>query len=53
MKLHNTWAGKRTLSIVADRVLEEHAGRLPDDFFALCHGSRNGFEQNFLLKRRA
>jgi hypothetical protein len=45
-KIDKVWADESTLSLVAERVRKEFPGRT--DLFALCHGTRNGFEQNFL-----
>jgi len=43
-KIHKIWADKQVLSAVAKRILMENfpAGG------GLCHGSRNGFEQQYL-----
>lgn len=42
-KLDRVWADERTLSTVGDRALEQNP--VPR---GLCHGTRNGFEQQFL-----
>lgn len=48
-KLQRVWADERTLSLVIDRVRRE----FPDgrELFALCHGTRNGFEQNYIASQ--
>jgi hypothetical protein len=45
-KIDKIWADEATLRRVADRVRQE----FPDEtrLQALCHGTRNGYEQNFL-----
>ena len=45
-KLNNIWADKKTLTRVAD-ILFKQFGR-DIKIKGLCHGSRNGFEQNYL-----
>ncbi|SFK64243.1 hypothetical protein SAMN04488518_107165 [Pseudovibrio ascidiaceicola] len=44
-KIQNIWADKTTLTLVKDIVSKEVPNR---SFAGICHGSRNGFEQNFL-----
>lgn len=44
-KIGNVWADKKTLRRVADLVVMGRSGRTVR---GLCHGTRNGFEQNFL-----
>lgn len=48
-KLSEIWADERTLGMVADRI-EREFGSAPR-LFGLCHGTRNGFEQNWLAER--
>lgn len=47
-KIKRVWADASTLGVMADR-LTEMLG--PGEITGLCHGSRNGFEQNFLNER--
>jgi hypothetical protein len=47
-KINNIWADERTLDLVAQRVQKEFPGK---KLKALCHGTRNGFEQNYLVER--
>ncbi len=49
-KIEQVWADEETLNLVAGRVNEELRGR---EAFGICHGSRNGFEQQFLAKKIA
>jgi hypothetical protein len=46
-KLNRVWADPQVLDVVIDRVNRECQ---KSDLFGLCHGSRNGFEQNYLLQ---
>lgn len=48
-KVEKVWADEKTLDLVADRVVREF-GR-ERRLFALCHGARNGFEQNYIDTR--
>jgi hypothetical protein len=48
-KLKNVWADERTLMLVIDRVSAEFGKERR--LFGLCHGTRNGFEQNFIASR--
>lgn len=48
-KLHNVWADEATLDLVIERVKNEYQGsRL---LSAICHGTRNGFEQNYIASK--
>ncbi|MCH7972145.1 MAG: class I SAM-dependent methyltransferase [Chloroflexi bacterium] len=47
-KIDRVWADKETLSIVAEVVKGKISGN--DDVFGLCHGSRNGYEQQSLAE---
>ena len=47
IKLERVWADSQVLDVVIDRVQTEFRG---SKIFGLCHGSRNGFEQNYLLQ---
>lgn len=44
-KIGQVWADEATLRRVGERVVREFAG---SGVSGLCHGTRNGFEQNFL-----
>lgn len=48
-KLDNIWADEATLNLVIERVKAE----FPDgkSMFAICHGTRNGFEQNYIATK--
>jgi hypothetical protein len=48
-KLDRVWADEQTLDIVMARVLREFPGER--ELFALCHGTRNGFEQNYIASK--
>jgi len=48
-KVEKVWADESTLDLVVDRVVEEFGRKRR--LFALCHGSRNGFEQNYISTR--
>lgn len=48
-KLANVWADERTLDMLIARVVQEFGRDTP--FFALCHGTRNGFEQNYIASK--
>lgn len=43
-KIAEVWADKETLNRVSNIVSQERTGKI----YGLCHGSRNGFEQNYL-----
>ena len=45
-KLNNVWADKATLKRVAKTILDEFGES--NKISGICHGTRNGFEQNFL-----
>ena len=45
-KIHSVWADEKTLSRVVNILLNEFSSN--DKINGICHGSRNGFEQNFL-----
>ena len=48
-KIQEVWADEGTLDLVIDRVKSEYSdGRR---LFALCHGTRNGFEQNYIASK--
>lgn len=48
-KLNDVWADEGTLDLVIERVRKEYSdGR---HLFALCHGTRNGFEQNYIASK--
>jgi len=47
LKIERVWADIQVLDLVINR-LKRNSPR--KSFFGLCHGSRNGFEQNYLLK---
>lgn len=47
-KINNVWADEKTLDLVAQRVQQEFPGKRVK---ALCHGTRNGFEQNYLAEK--
>lgn len=47
-KLKHVWADEETLNVVADRITNEFGTAT---LFGLCHGSRNGFEQNYLASK--
>lgn len=49
IKLDNVWADEATLDIVIDRIEKEY----PDSksLFGICHGTRNGFEQNYIASK--
>lgn len=44
-KIDRTWADKKTLDRVADILKDRYPKKI---IKGLCHGSRNGFEQNYL-----
>ena len=48
-KLESIWADETTLNLVIERVKKEFPDREP--LFALCHGTRNGFEQNYIASK--
>ena len=45
-KIDQIWADKKTLKRVGEILLKEYADR--SVIQGLCHGTRNGFEQNYL-----
>ncbi len=47
LKLERVWADSQVLDVVIDRVQTAFASSI---VFGLCHGSRNGYEQNYLLQ---
>ena len=47
-KLKNVWADKATLDAVCDIVREVVPG---EAWRGLCHGTRNGFEQNYIAEK--
>lgn len=48
-KLDHVWADANTLNTVAERIKKEF-GEVKH-LFAICHGTRNGFEQNYLIQQ--
>ena len=48
-KLKEVWADEKTLDIVVARVKEEFSEQ--KKLFAICHGTRNGFEQNYIATK--
>jgi hypothetical protein len=46
VKLERTWADPCVLDVIVAEVKNEFGNR---SIFGICHGSRNGFEQNYLL----
>lgn len=48
-KLDRIWADYDTLDLIINRVSEEF--NIDGSQFALCHGTRNGFEQNYIASR--
>lgn len=48
-KIHQVWADPRTLDIIIGRVRKEFPEAT--QLFALCHGTRNGFEQNYIASK--
>lgn len=48
-KLQQVWADEQTLDLVVARVNKEFALKPP--VFGLCHGTRNGFEQNYIASK--
>ena len=48
IKLEKVWADAQVLDVVTARVINS-LGK--DGLFALCHGSRNGFEQGYLSEQ--
>ena len=48
-KLDRVWADVATLQLVANRISKEFGTE--SKLFGLCHGSRNGFEQQFLASK--
>jgi len=48
-KLERVWADERTLNLLVERVLQDFTNER--ELFALCHGTRNGFEQNHIASK--
>jgi hypothetical protein len=48
-KLHDVWADEATLDLVINRVKDEFPRS--KSLFAICHGTRNGFEQNYIASK--
>ena len=48
-KLHDVWADKATLDLVIERVRNEFPKI--ESLSAICHGTRNGFEQNYIASK--
>lgn len=48
-KLQHVWADEQTLDLVVERVNKEFEPTT--SMFALCHGTRNGFEQNYIASK--
>ena len=48
-KIDNVWADEVTLDLVIERVKSEFPGS--KSLFAICHGTRNGFEQNYIASK--
>lgn len=48
-KLKHVWADEETLDIIVARVRKEFPAN--EHMFALCHGARNGFEQNYIASK--
>ena len=48
-KIRNIWADSATLDLVIQRVKLDHPSTT--GMFALCHGARNGFEQNYIASK--
>ena len=48
-KIENIWADEGTLDLVIERVKAEYPET--SGLFALCHGTRNGFEQNYIASK--
>ncbi len=46
--INNVWADEKTLDLIAQHVQKEFPGK---NLKALCHCSRNGFEQNYLARK--
>lgn len=47
-KINKVWADAPTLDLIIKRVLQEFPAR---KISALCHGTRNGFEQNYFAEK--
>jgi hypothetical protein len=47
-KINAVWADEKTLSIIANILHEKFSEN--KKIIGICHGSRNGFEQNYLMK---
>ncbi len=45
-KIERVWADSQVLDLVISRIRQNRGS---EEIFGLCHGSRNGFEQNYLL----
>lgn len=48
-KIGNVWADEQTLALMCDELRRMFPNR--DPIRGLCHGARNGFEQNFISTR--
>lgn len=48
-KLNQVWADEETLNIVAQRIKKAFGN--DTKVFGVCHGTRNGFEQNYLSSK--
>lgn len=48
-KIDTVWADEDTLDAVISRAKKEFNGK--NRLFALCHGTRNGFEQNYIASK--
>lgn len=48
-KIEGIFADEKTLDLVTERVIQEFGET--KRLFAICHGTRNGFEQNYLTKK--
>jgi len=46
LKLNHIWADKKILKFIANSVINDFQEK--SKILGICHGSRNGFEQNFL-----
>ncbi len=46
IKIDRVWADSQVLDLVVTRIRQNLGSQ---EIFGLCHGSRNGFEQNYLL----
>jgi len=48
-KIDRIWADEATLDLMIERIISEFGSQ--KKLFGLCHGTRNGFEQNYLLSK--